>query len=185
MIGGSNGSGKTTCAMALLPEILKCREYVNADAIAAGISPFMPEKTAIQAGRLMLQRIHYLANRGEDFAFETTMASKTFVSFLKECKNKGYSVNLIYLWLKNSELAVKRVALRVESGGHDIPADIIRRRYNNGLKNFFNLYLPIGDSCKLYDNSHDKPQLAAYKNGNNKEVILRKKIWNEIKESII
>ena len=184
MIGGPNGAGKTTCAMSLMPEILKCREYVNADAIAAGISPFKPEQTAIQAGRLMLERIHYLANRGEDFAFETTMASKTFVPLLRECKNKGYSVTLIYLWLANPDLAIKRVALRVEGGGHGIPADVIRRRYSNGVSNFFRLYMPVCDTWGIYDNSSDHPVLVARKNGHKKEEIFKKLTLNNIKESI-
>ncbi|MBI4726676.1 zeta toxin family protein [candidate division TA06 bacterium] len=162
---------------------LKRREYVNADAIAAGISPFKPEQTAIQAGRLMLERIHYLANRGEDFAFETTMASKTFVPLLRKCKNKGYSITLIYLWLASPELAIKRVALRMAGGGHNIPADVIQRRYFKGLRNFYKLYLPFGDSWKLYDNSQDQPYLVAYKNENSAMEILQEKTWDIIKGS--
>jgi predicted ABC-type ATPase len=184
VIGGPNGAGKTTCAMSLLPEILKCREYVNADAIAAGISPFKPEQTAIQAGRLMLERIHYLSNRGEDFAFETTMASKTFVPLLKKCKNKGYSITLIYLWLASPELAIKRVALRVAGGGHGIPVEVIRRRYKNGVSNFFRLYLPVCDSWGIYDNSSDHPIAVARKNVHKKEEIFKELILNNIKESI-
>jgi predicted ABC-type ATPase len=153
MIGGPNGAGKTTVALDLLPDRLKCYEYVNADAIAAALSPFAPEATAVQAGRLMLARIKQLAEQQKDFAFETTMASRTFVSLLEQCKAQGYQINLIYIWLQTSELAVERVKERVASGGHSIPRYVILRRYKRSLQNFKNLYMPLADEWSSYDNS--------------------------------
>lgn len=129
IIGGCNGSGKTTTAMQLLPNGLNLLEYVNADEIAAGLSPFNPESVAVQAGRLMLERLNSLSDAGADFAFETTLASRHYVRFLQRCKTKGYAVNLIYFWLVSPELAIARVKQRVASGGHDIPEATIRRRY--------------------------------------------------------
>lgn len=126
VIGGANGSGKTTVALNLLPNLLNVFEYVNADAIAAGLSPLNPESMAIQAGRLMVERLRILANSGVDFAFETTLAARTYVPFLQDCKVKGYNINLIYFWLKSPNLAVERVARRVSCGGHSIPEDVIQ-----------------------------------------------------------
>ena len=153
MIGGPNGAGKTTSAMKLLPGLLNCEEYVNADAIAAALSPFHPETTAIQAGRLMLDRIHSLAAEKKVFSFETTMASLSFAPFLKKCKEQGYKINVLYLWLQNPELAIDRVALRVQNGGHNVPEQDIRRRYYRGLSNFFKIYVPLADKWLLCNNS--------------------------------
>lgn len=153
VIGGPNGAGKTTCAMNLLPRFLECEEYVNADAIAAGLSPFRPEATAIQAGRLMLGRIRHLASLKKDFAFKTTLASKSFVPFLKQCKQDGYSVTVLFLWLQNVGLALSRVAGRALAGGHFVPEEVVRRRYIRGITNFFKRYQPLADNWALYDNS--------------------------------
>ncbi|MHC5728674.1 MAG: zeta toxin family protein, partial [Nostoc sp.] len=142
IIGGANGSGKTTAALQILPYFLEVFEYVNADEIAAGLSPFNPESVASQAGRLMLERLETLVNAEADFAFETTLAARNFARFLRECKNKGYIINLIYFWLQSPELAIARVRRRVESGGHNIREDTIRRRYKRGRKNLIELYLP-------------------------------------------
>ena len=151
MIAGPNGAGKTTSAMDLLPDILHCEEYVNADSIAAGLSPFKPETMAFTAGRLMLERIHQLAKLKVDFAFETTAASKTFAPFLLNCKRNSYEVNLVYLWLESPELALERIAMRVANGGHDIPESVVRRRYKKSMNNIFQLYIPIVDNWALYD----------------------------------
>lgn len=129
IIGGPNGAGKTTSAKFLLPELLHCHEYVNADAIAAALSPFEPESVSIQSGRLMLDRIHHLASQKKTFSFETTMASRSFVPFLTHCKKDNYKVNLIFLWLQDPHLALARVKDRVARGGHNIPSDTILRRY--------------------------------------------------------
>jgi predicted ABC-type ATPase len=161
LIGGPNGAGKTTVALTLLPNFLACYEYVNADAIAAGLSPFKPESVALQAGRLMLERLRSLSGAGVDFAFETTLASRTFVAFLMACREQGYTINLLYIWLESAELAVQRVAARVRGGGHSIPEATIRRRYELGRRNFVQLYMPLADLWKVYDNSGNSPILVA------------------------
>ncbi len=184
MITGPNGAGKTTSAMDLLPEILECYEYVNADTIAAALSPFNPEATALKAGRLMLDRIHKLAEQKQDFAFETTGASKTFAPFLKNCKKQGYHVTTLYLWLHSSKLALSRVASRVENGGHDIPAPTIHRRYHRGLQNLFNLYMPLSDEWSIYDNSTAVPILIAQKLQNSDTIIHADGEWKTIQEII-
>jgi predicted ABC-type ATPase len=154
VIAGPNGAGKTTAAPALLGTALQIDHFVNADTIAAGLSAFAPEKAAIQAGKAMLERMHYLANNNEDFAFETTLASKTFAPWITNLKaKKGYEFHLTFLLLDNPDLAVSRVAERVKMGGHFVPEDTIRRRYESGLKNFFKLYKPLADTWQIYDNT--------------------------------
>jgi predicted ABC-type ATPase len=153
MIAGPNGAGKTTASMGLLPRFLHCEEYVNADNIAIGLSPFNAEEMAIPAGRLMLNRIYQLAQLGIDFAFETTGASLLFIRFLLDCKRNGYIINILYFWLESPALALERVAARAAKGGHDIPASVVKRRYKRGLINFFKLYMPIADNWTLYNNS--------------------------------
>lgn len=180
IIGGANGSGKTTVALALLPNWLDIFEYVNADAIAAGLSPLNPESVAIQAGRLMLERLRTLSNSGANFAFETTLASRTYASFLRNCKTKGYIINLIYFWLPSEELAIERVQRRVESGGHSVPEDVIRRRYERGRRNLVELYLPLCDTWISYDNSSEVPQLIAEGGINQETVIYNQEIINQI-----
>ena len=184
MIGGPNGAGKTTSVMTLLPHLLSCDEYVNADAIAAGLSPFNPGPAAIQAGRLMLGRIQQLFRQRKDFAFETTMASRTFAPFLLKCKRNGYSVNLLYMWLKSADLAVKRVASRVLDGGHDVPESLVRRRYLSGLENFFRLYQPLADTWALYDNSSEKPSLVARWRGIGPAMVIDPSVWAVIQEML-
>ena len=182
MISGPNGAGKTTASMDLLPDILHCKEYINADAIAAGLSPFKIEEMAFFAGRLMLDRINQLALSKADFAFESTGASRYFSCFLQNCKKQGYLINLIYLWLESPELAIKRVAARVEKGGHDIPKAVVRRRYQRGIENLFNLYMPIADNWTLYDNSAKFPKLIAQKNLRSDIIIAERKQWQKLNE---
>lgn len=153
IIAGPNGTGKTTSAPALLNHTLKIDHFVNADAIAAGLSAFAPEKVAMQAGRAMLTRMHYLATENENFAFETTLASRSFAPWINSLKQAGYCFHLTFLMLHSADLAVFRVAERVKMGGHSVPEDVIRRRYDAGLKNFFNLYAPMADSWSICDNS--------------------------------
>jgi predicted ABC-type ATPase len=153
IIAGCNGAGKTTASFTVLPEMLNCREFVNADEIAAGLSPFNPEGVAIQAGRLMIERIINLLREGETFAFETTLATRSYVKLIQQAQKRGYFVTLSFFSLSTPEQAVKRVEKRVSEGGHNIPLDVIYRRYDNGLKNLFNLYMPICDYWALYDNS--------------------------------
>jgi predicted ABC-type ATPase len=140
IISGCNGAGKTTASYTVLPEMLNCQEFVNADNIAAGISPFNPASVALSAGRIMLNRIDELMQEGADFAFETTLSTKSYVSLIKKARALGYKITLVYFWLTSPEEAIARVATRVSKGGHDIPHDVIRRRYYGGLTNLFKLY---------------------------------------------
>lgn len=153
IIAGCNGAGKTTASFTVLPEMLNCKEFVNADEIARGLSPFQPEKVAFEAGRIMLNRMEELLRSEESFAFETTLASKTFVKFIKEAKFHNFEITLIFFWLKSHEIAVERVKTRVLEGGHNIPTDIIERRYKSGLFNFFNIYINKVDNWMFVDNS--------------------------------
>ena len=153
VISGPNGAGKSTAAPTLLDEALQVSNFVNADTIAQGLSAFAPETAAIQAGRTMLTRIRYLASQRENFAFETTLASRTFAPWLAKLKAEGYLFHLIFLLLDNADLAVSRVEERVRMGGHFVPEETVRRRYVSGLKNFFILYKKLADSWQMYDNS--------------------------------
>lgn len=166
IISGCNGAGKTTASFNILPEILSCKEFVNADEIARGISPFQPERVAFEAGRLMLNRISELINDGEDFAFETTLSTLSYKNRIVDAQNRGYFVTLIYYWLETPELAEKRVELRVSEGGHNIPKEVIRRRYIKGIRNLFTLYLDLCDYSVIFDNSKADPILVyEYENG--------------------
>ena len=153
IISGCNGAGKTTASYTVLPDMLQCKEFVNADEIARGLSPFNPESVAIEAGRLMLFRIEELLNEKVDFAFETTLSTRSYTSLIKRAQEKGYYISLIYIWLDSPSLAIDRVKTRVQAGGHNIPEDIIKRRYKNGIKNLFQLYMPICDYWIILDNS--------------------------------
>ena len=161
VIGGCNGAGKTTIAMRVLPEALDCHEFVNADLIAAGLSPFRVEGVALQSGRLMLERMNKLCDANVDFGFESTLASRSFVPFLKGCQARGYEVHLLYVWLESVELAIERVAHRVLVGGHNIPEDTIRRRYESSRRNFTELYQPLANSWEIYNNSYDEVTCVA------------------------
>lgn len=153
IIAGCNGAGKTTASYTVLPEMLGCKEFVNADEIAKGLSPFNPESVAIEAGHLMLQRMDDLLAEGADFAFETTLATRSYVKFIEKAHAKGYYVTLLFFWLPTPEQAIERVATRVREGGHNIPSEVIRRRYANGIRNLTALYTPICDYWTIYNNS--------------------------------
>lgn len=163
IIAGCNGAGKTTASFTILPEILNCKEFVNADEIAKGLSPFQPEKVSFEAGRIMLNRINELLELNENFAFETTLATKSYKSKVEYAQEKKYTVTLLFFWLQNVDLAIERVKTRVLEGGHNIETDIIYRRYKNGIKNLFEIYLPIVDEVMIFDNSAGKPELIAEK----------------------
>lgn len=153
IIAGPNGAGKTSFAEEFLPREGDCPEFVNADLIAAGLSPFNPERAAIAAGRLMLKRIHELVNQGTSFAFETTLASQTFVPLIPQWRQQGFRVTLCFLRLPDPDFAIRRVAQRVSFGGHHIPEDVIRRRFARGLENLKNLYLNRVDEWGIYDST--------------------------------
>ena len=155
IIAGCNGAGKTTASYTMLPEMLECKEFVNADEIAKGLSPFQPEKVAIDAGRIMIARIEELLKQKQDFAIETTLATKSYVSFIKKAQKLGYFVTLLYFWLSSPELAIQRVEDRVRSGGHNVPKDVIRRRYKAGIRNLFSLYTPHSDYWIVVNNSEN------------------------------
>lgn len=163
IIAGCNGAGKTTTSFTILPEILDCKEFVNADEIAKGLSPFQPEKVSFESGRIMLNRIYELLSEGESFAFETTLSTKSYKSKIIKAKEKGYRVTLLFFWLQSIELAKERVKIRVTEGGHNIEPDIIERRYIRGIKNLFDIYLPIVDGALIFDNSEGKLELIADK----------------------
>jgi Uncharacterized protein conserved in bacteria len=164
IIAGCNGAGKTTASYTILPEILNCKEFVNADEIAKGLSPFQPESVAIEAGKIMLKRIDTLINEKEVFAFETTLSTLLYKNRIRIAKEKGYQIILVFFWLRDVNLAIERVKLRVKEGGHNIPVDVIERRYRNGIKNLFSIYLPIIDEAYFFDNSDNTPELIAEKN---------------------
>lgn len=181
IIAGCNGAGKTTASYTILPEILDCKEFVNADEIAKGLSPFQPEKVSLEAGRLMLTRIKALLESGETFAFETTLSTKSYVNFIKKAKEEGHQITLLFFWLNSPELAVSRVAIRVKEGGHNIPENVIRRRYQNGLTNFFNLYISIVDDWMFINNSGEPYQIIAEGSSDDLE-ITNNELWKKLKK---
>jgi len=182
IIAGCNGSGKTTASYTILPEILKCEEFINADEIARGLSPFHPEKSAIQAGKLMLRKIDDAIHAKKDFAFETTLATKTHNFVIKSAQSKRYLVTLVFFWLESTELAIQRVKNRVSEGGHNIPSDVISRRYERGLKNFFEVYEPMVNEWIFIDNSQIDYQILAKKDLNQSIEIKNDSIWTKIKK---
>lgn len=180
IIAGCNGAGKTTASYTILPEILNCKEFVNADEIAKGLSPFQPEKVSFDAGRIMLHRIDELLQKEADFAFETTLSAKSYISIVKKAREQGYFVTLLFFWLNSIELAKQRVILRVSEGGHNIPEDIIERRYTRGIKNFFKIYLNTCDNVMLFDNSNRSPILVLEKEINEEAIIIDKILFDKI-----
>ncbi|OGV38039.1 MAG: hypothetical protein A3E88_07570 [Legionellales bacterium RIFCSPHIGHO2_12_FULL_35_11] len=183
IIAGANGAGKSTSAPTLLQNAVHIDNFVNADVIAQGLSAYQPETVAIQAGRVMLNRIHHLAEEKATFAFETTLATLTFAPWIKNLRKNGYQFHLIFLWLKTEELAISRVKERIRMGGHSVPEPVIRRRYHAGLKNFFNLYKPIADSWRLYDNSNaNELSLIASEIQGNTLTVEKKNIWQQLVE---
>lgn len=161
IISGCNGAGKTTASYTVLPEVLYCKEFVNADEIARGLSPFNPESVAIEAGRLMLRRIDELLKNEENFSIETTLATRSYTRLVVQAQKQGYKVSLIYFWLNSPELAINRVAQRVNNGGHNVPKETVLRRYQAGINNLFNIYMPNVDYWLLADNSYTPRVIVA------------------------
>ncbi len=184
IIAGCNGAGKTTASFTLLPEMLNCKEFVNADGIAAGLSPFNPESVAIESGKIMLNRIKDLLAADVDFAIETTLATKSYVNTIKKARSNGYKVTLVYFWLSSYHEAIQRVAARVKNGGHQIPHDVIERRYARGLYNLFNLYLPICNYWLILNNMQTPSALVCSGEFNLSETIYNNDIWSEIKKTM-
>ena len=172
IISGPNGAGKTTASYTMLPKILRCKEFVNADEIARGLSPFNPESVAIEAGRLMLKRINELLQRNVSFSIETTLSTRSYFRLVEKAHSQGYDVTLLFFWLKSPQQAIERVAERVAKGGHNIPNDTIIRRYWEGLDNLFNIYMPIVDTWILVNNG-ETPRIIVATGGRDQETIIR------------
>ena len=180
IIAGCNGAGKTTASYTILPEILNCKEFVNADNIAAGISPLNPESVAIEAGRIMLNRVAALMDERADFAFETTLSTRSYVSLVKKAREMGYKTTLLYFWLDSPETAYRRVAKRVSEGGHNIPIEVIERRYYRGIWNLINLYTTVCDKWMVMNNVEVPSQLVAHGGRELANVIINNDIWKVI-----
>ena len=183
IIAGCNGAGKTTASFTILPEVLDCKEFINANEIAKGLSPFQPESVAMQAGRIMLARMDELLQKGETFAFETTLATKSYKQKIEWAQANGYEVTLLFFWLCNVAMAKERVAQRVAEGGHNIPLETIERRYYNGIANLFAIYIDMVDICYIFDNSEGERTPIAKKYKGEKEIIYNTDLYNQMKNS--
>ncbi len=181
VISGCNGAGKTTASYTILSEMLQCRDFVNSDEIARGISPFDLSHAAIDAGRVMLKRIKELTDTKEDFAFETTLAVRSYASLIEKTKKKGYEIMLVYFWLNSPDLAVERVQNRIIAGGHSIPENVIRRRYWSGMRNLFNIYMPLSDRWLLINNSETPSSLIAEGSGLKEIKIYNSRDYKQLK----
>ncbi len=171
VIAGPNGAGKTTFASRYLPQFAGCREFVNADLIAAGLSPFNPESQSAAAGRLMLDRIDELSAAQTTFGFETTLAGRAHARRLRAMKTDfGYRVSMFFIWLPSVDQAIARVATRVREGGHNIPESTIRRRYDLGIKNFASLYIPVLDEWFVYNGSSRPAEIMVGQQDGNRRV---------------
>ena len=183
IIAGCNGAGKTTASFTILPEVLDCKEFINADEIAKGLSPFQPESVAMQAGRIMLARMDELLQKGETFAFETTLATKSYKQKIEWAQANDYEVTLLFFWLDSPNMAKKRVAQRVAEGGHSIPSETIERRYHNGIANLFAIYIDMVDICYIFDNSEGRKELIAQKERHKDIVIYNNDKFNLMKNN--
>ena len=183
IIAGCNGAGKTTASFTILPEVLDCKEFINADEIAKGLSPFQPESVAVQAGRIMLARMDELLQKGETFAFETTLATKSYKQKIEWAQANGYEVTLLFFWLNTSKLAKKRVAQRVAEGGHNIPDEIIERRYHSGITQLITTYMDMIERYYIFDNSEGERTPIAKKYKGGKEIIYNTDLYNQMKDS--
>ncbi|MDL2309591.1 zeta toxin family protein [Parabacteroides sp. OttesenSCG-928-B22] len=182
IIAGCNGAGKTTASFTILPEMLKCKEFVNSDEIAKGLSPFNADSiaVAVEASRIMYKRIKELIAAGETFAMETTLATRSVVNLIREAQREGYYITLLYFWLNTPDLAVERVKMRVESGGHNVPENTVRRRYASGIKNLFKLYLPVSDYWMITDNSMTSMEIIAKGFRDERKEIFNPIIYNRL-----
>ncbi len=181
IIAGCNGAGKTTASFTVLPEMLDCKEFVNADEIAKGLSPFQPETVSFHAGRIMLERITELIDLEVDFAFETTLTTISYKNTIELARQRGYKITLLFFWLNDVKLAIERVATRVSEGGHNIPEDVIIRRYFKGLTNLINVFISICDYWIIIDNSTNPYKFIAEGALNLPSTIYESEIWSQIK----
>lgn len=182
IIAGCNGAGKTTASYTVLPEMLHCKEFVNADEIAKGLSPFQPETVSFQAGRIMLQRIDELIEQRVDFAFETTLTTISYQRTIQLAKKSGYKISLLFFWLNNVNLAIERVKIRVSEGGHNIPEDVIIRRYHKGILNLLDIFVDLCEFWIVIDNSNRPYSLIAEGSLNNEPIIHNSEIWQLLKD---
>jgi predicted ABC-type ATPase len=164
--------------------MLGIRHFVNADTLARGLSAFYPDDWAIKAGKIMLEHLHELARQRLDFAFETTLASRTFASWIENLKQDGYRFHLIYLWLPTAEMAVQRVRERVSGGGHDVPVETIHRRYQRGLENFFRLYRPLADTWQVFDNSNSEEPRRLAEGDGTMETVVDPDTWKQLQQGV-
>lgn len=179
IIAGPKGSGKTTFVNKFLPNYVVCQNFVNADLIAQGLSPFSPRVFAIKAGRIVLEQINGFAKRGVDFGFETTLSGKSYANLLKKLKVEGFKLHLFFLWIPSSQLAIARIKERVLSGGHAVPSKDVRRRFTRSIINLFRLYQPLLDSWMIFDNSGIIPALIA-KNVEGNLIVSDEQLFNKI-----
>ena len=185
IIAGCNGAGKTTASFAMLPEILGCRNFVNADEIARGLSPFSPQVVSVKAGRLMLQRIEELLAANEDFAIETTLAPRSYINLVNRAHALGYKVFVVFFWIESVEQAKERVAQRVREGGHGIEEEIIERRYKRGIYNLLNLYMPVCDCVLVINNTKAPAYKMAEKTNRSEQVkVIDSQMWNKLIQTI-
>ena len=182
IVAGCNGAGKTTASFSLLPEILDCQVFINADEIARELNPENVERVAFEAGRMMLEQINERIRNGETFAFETTLAARSYKETILLAQAMGYHVTLIFFWLSSPEMAIARVKKRVEEGGHHIETEVIRRRYTRGLQNLFSIYLPLSTEYLIYDNSNGKPELVVARLINQEIQINNSPLWEKLKQ---
>ncbi len=183
IIAGPNGAGKSTCAKYILPEFLEIQEYVNADNISLELFGQCDHANMVRPGKIMLKRIHELAEQRRDFAFETTLAPRSFAHWISSLTKQSYEFILLFIWLQSPDLAVERVMSRVKLGGHSVPEKVVRRRYWGGIRNFFSLYLPLASIWKVYDNSTLMPPWCiAYGHRDLDQHIVDNKLWDKFKK---
>jgi predicted ABC-type ATPase len=178
IIAGPNGVGKTTFALKFLPKYANCRNFVNADLIAQGISPLSPEAAAIRAGRLVINEIKFFSEQNASFGVETTLSGRSYLRLIQQLKRSGYRVHFFFLFVENVTVALSRIEERVRKGGHDVPEAMVRRRFHRSLRNFFEEYRALADSWYLFDNTTTKPMMIAFKRNTRSRIIDRKAYQN-------
>ena len=180
IIAGPNGAGKSTFAQRFLPTYAGCAEFVNADMIARGLSPFAPDGVQTEAGRLFLARIKALSRAGRDFGFETTLAGRATLRTISRLKADGYRVHMFYLWVPNVDLALRRISDRVKKGGHDVPAYLVRRRYERSVRNLFSGYASLADRLFVLDNGSETPRVV-FRRIDNEETVIDEEVMGRLR----